>query len=129
MKATVRIKYLKKCLKRFQGQAIEAGINRELLKDYNFICNYNHETIVQKSSNRKITFIIGLLFILTVISSYIVNSLLTARCLLPSNYLVWEATRPISDCSYCRNVTKPIILQNITREDFKVNIKLTRICS
>lgn len=28
--------------------------------------------------------------------------LLGVRCFVPNNYLVWEATRPISDCRFCR---------------------------
>lgn len=40
------------------------------------------------------------------------------RCIFPNNYFIWEATRPISDCNFCINVTKPIILGNITKDDF-----------
>lgn len=40
------------------------------------------------------------------------------RCIIPNNYFVWEATRPISDCQFCINVTKPIIFQNATRDEF-----------
>lgn len=40
------------------------------------------------------------------------------RCVVPNNYFVWEATRPISDCSFCINVTGPIVLYNATREEF-----------
>lgn len=41
------------------------------------------------------------------------------RCVVPNNYFVWEATRPISDCRFCHNVSAPIILPNITKEEFK----------
>lgn len=40
------------------------------------------------------------------------------RCIIPNNYFVWEATRPISNCTFCSNITKPIILQNVSKEDF-----------
>lgn len=40
------------------------------------------------------------------------------RCVVPNNYFVWEATRPIADCHFCLNVTAPIILQNVTKEEF-----------
>lgn len=40
------------------------------------------------------------------------------RCLVPNNYFIWEATRPISDCNFCLNVTQPIVLPNVTREEF-----------
>lgn len=42
------------------------------------------------------------------------------RCILPNNYLIWEATRPISDCIYCTGVDRPLILNNMTQEDFQV---------
>ncbi|XP_067613693.1 uncharacterized protein [Eurosta solidaginis] len=40
------------------------------------------------------------------------------RCFLPNNYIVSEATRPISDCGFCRDVVGPKVLQNLTREEF-----------
>ncbi|KAF5287863.1 hypothetical protein FQA39_LY15639 [Lamprigera yunnana] len=40
------------------------------------------------------------------------------RCVIPNNYFVWEATRPISDCQFCTNVTEPITLLNLTRDEF-----------
>lgn len=40
------------------------------------------------------------------------------RCILPNNYFIWEATRPIKDCNFCANVTKPIVFNNLTRDDF-----------
>ncbi|CAK1544961.1 unnamed protein product [Leptosia nina] len=61
----------------------------------------------------------GILFCTVAVCVNAVNDLLGARCLLPSNYLVWEATRPIADCSYCAHVTEPLILHNVTREIFK----------
>lgn len=41
------------------------------------------------------------------------------RCIIPNNYFLWEGTRPISDCQYCRDVESPIILYNISRNDFR----------
>lgn len=49
-----------------------------------------------------------------------INHVLGIRCFIPNNYLVWEATRPISDCSYCRNVRRPLILPNMTQSEFLV---------
>lgn len=51
---------------------------------------------------------------------YLAEYLLGIRCLVPNNYLVWEATRPISDCSYCKGVNQPLILPNMTQEQFEV---------
>lgn len=47
-----------------------------------------------------------------------IHFILGVRCFLPNNYLVWEATRPISDCRFCSSVRGPLILQNLTREEF-----------
>lgn len=48
----------------------------------------------------------------------ILKHALGIRCIIPNNYFVWEATRPISDCQFCLNVTEPIILPNITQDEF-----------
>ncbi|XP_033158015.1 uncharacterized protein LOC117139659 [Drosophila mauritiana] len=47
-----------------------------------------------------------------------ISFLLGVRCFLPNNYLVWEATRPISDCEFCKGVRAPLILANLTMEEF-----------
>ncbi|CAG9770953.1 unnamed protein product [Ceutorhynchus assimilis] len=41
------------------------------------------------------------------------------RCIIPNNYFIWEATRPISDCSFCSTLTEAIELSNVTREEFE----------
>lgn len=56
--------------------------------------------------------------------AYLVEYVLGIRCFLPNNYLIWEATRPISDCSYCRGVNRPLILNNMTQEEFQVSSSL-----
>lgn len=48
----------------------------------------------------------------------VINYFLGIRCIVPNNYFVWEATRPVSDCNFCRTITKPIFLENVTREEF-----------
>lgn len=47
--------------------------------------------------------------------------ILGMRCFVPNNYLVWEATRPKSDCSFCRGIDQPIVLANMSREEFSVS--------
>ncbi|XP_006625108.1 uncharacterized protein LOC102672593 [Apis dorsata] len=49
----------------------------------------------------------------------IIKNIRGTRCLIPNNYLIWEFTRPISNCDYCRDVTSALILSNLTREEFK----------
>lgn len=46
------------------------------------------------------------------------NAFRGIRCLVPNNFVVYEATRPVEDCSYCINVTEATILPNLTREEF-----------
>lgn len=46
--------------------------------------------------------------------------ILGVRCIVPNNYLIWEATRPESDCQFCSGVNRPLILENLTRDEFYV---------
>ena len=42
-----------------------------------------------------------------------------SRCLVANNYFVWEFTRPVSNCDFCRGVKSALILDaNLTREEF-----------
>lgn len=43
-----------------------------------------------------------------------VEYLLSIRCFVPNNYLIYEATRPISNCKFCINVKSPLILPNVS---------------
>ena len=77
-------------------------------------------------SLNRVSFIFGFLIILTIcVGTPLVNKLfmylLGMRCFVPNNYLVWEATRPKSDCSFCVGYDGPIILPNMTREEFEVS--------
>jgi len=50
----------------------------------------------------------------------IIKSFQGTRCLLPNNYLIWEFTRPMSNCDYCRDIEAPLILpSNLTKEEFR----------
>lgn len=49
----------------------------------------------------------------------VISFMLGVRCVVPNNYFIWEATRPISDCSFCSNVTQALVLPNVTREEFE----------
>lgn len=59
--------------------------------------------------------------------NFIVEYLLSIRCLLPNNYLIYEACRPIdSNCKFCVNVNRPIILtSNLTQAEFSVKLQST----
>lgn len=60
---------------------------------------------------------IAILFKIPVVDS-LVKDLVGIRCVLPNNYFVWEATRPVTDCKMCENVKDVLIFQNITKDDF-----------
>ncbi|XP_075225290.1 uncharacterized protein LOC142326589 [Lycorma delicatula] len=47
-----------------------------------------------------------------------VKNALGIKCVIPNNYFVWEATRPVTDCSICRGINGVIVLPNITRQEF-----------
>uniref|UniRef100_A0A1A9ZB33 Cupin-like domain-containing protein n=1 Tax=Glossina pallidipes TaxID=7398 RepID=A0A1A9ZB33_GLOPL len=61
--------------------------------------------------------IMAFVVLLTPIFYETLTFLLGVKCFLPNNHLVWEATRPISDCGFCRNVDGPLILKNMSREE------------
>lgn len=50
---------------------------------------------------------------------FVIKYTQSARCLIPNNYLVWEFTRPVSNCDFCLGVDSVIVLDNITKEEFK----------
>lgn len=77
----------------------------------------------KKVSNYRIYLLCVFIVVIGIFLSYLfetnfISYLLGTRCILPNNYFIWEATRPISDCQFCINVTRPIILPNVTREQF-----------
>ncbi|EEB13286.1 conserved hypothetical protein [Pediculus humanus corporis] len=52
------------------------------------------------------------------VKNILVDNTLGIRCVIPNNYFIWEATRPVTDCSMCENVTEVLNLQNCSREQF-----------
>lgn len=77
---------------------------------------------VDHNPNRlNLLWLMGIIFFILVATPVFyetISFLLGVRCFLPNNYLVWEATRPISDCEFCKGVRAPLILANLTREEF-----------
>lgn len=68
-----------------------------------------------------VVIVIGIL--IGALNSNLFDVVLGVRCFMPNNYLIWEATRPISDCSFCIGVQRPLILMNISRDEFLVRIQ------
>lgn len=50
---------------------------------------------------------------------FVIKYTQSKRCLVPNNYLVWEFTRPVSNCDFCRGVKSALVLNNLTKEEFK----------
>ncbi|XP_068618759.1 uncharacterized protein [Battus philenor] len=117
----VDISYIKKRLKQLQIIGLQKGLQKCTLEQFNYICNLTEEEITVKVTSTKTILTVALISVFIAITSILVHNVLSARCLVPVNYLVWEATRPLTDCDFCANVTKPIILRNVTRDDFKIN--------
>lgn len=61
-------------------------------------------------------------FVIGVLNFSAIDYFMSIRCLLPNNYLIWESTRPISNCEFCTGVNRPIVLPNITEGEFLVRL-------
>lgn len=93
--------------------------------EFDYILKRQRIELMEKSHSH-----IGMIFIviaticvlIAAINYNCIEYLLGIRCLLPNNYLIWEATRPVSDCRFCAGIQSPIILFNVTREKFAVSI-------
>lgn len=91
--------------------------------------NHNTQKIKLKPEFRITVFFAVIVSCLTfglINFNLIVEYLLSIRCLLPNNYLIYEACRPIdSNCKFCANVIRPIILNNLTQAEFSVKLQST----
>lgn len=116
-------RFVRRKLRSIQRNAIEKGLKPCVLKQFYTSTFYEFINIIIKRS-----ILVGLLplCVFGVLCNSWVYFSEAGRCLLPSNYLVWEATRPLADCAYCVNVTKPIVLWNVTRHSFAVRICYNR---
>lgn len=88
--------------------------------------NPNPNSLISNCSLNRVSFLFGFSIILFIcVGTPLVNKffeyVLGVRCFVPNNYLVWEATRPKSDCNFCRGLDGPIILPNMSREQFSVS--------
>lgn len=114
-------------IKKLHSAILCKGITEEELQNA-FKQSINHNRQNNRSNIFKNTiylYCLGFILSIGIITPIIgasLNYFLGIRCLVPNNYLIWEATRPVSDCNFCRGVVKPIILPNLTKEEFMVNI-------
>jgi len=92
----------------------------------------NHNSAVQRMYPKKILIILLMPFLYGIFNRHfniymnVIKTFQERRCLLPNNYLVWEFTRPISNCDYCRDIEAPLILPNLTKEEFRIYSYLSR---
>lgn len=98
---------------------------RELFDALNQQRNIAKKSLLQQHDNYQQYMIVSVIAILCVVigmplAKCLIEHTLGIRCFVPNNYLVWEATRPISDCRFCAGITGPRILPNITSEQFLV---------
>lgn len=98
------------------------------------MCNYRRSK-TDSNANRNVQrmyeasyqqlFVIGLIGTLCMaigvpLAKQLYAQMMGVRCFVPNNYLIWEATRPIADCTFCRGVSRPRILSNVTKAEFSV---------
>lgn len=120
------IEFIRKAFFKLTENYIQHGATMNDLKSINTL------TIDAKSTNKnrnlavyskRILMILFVLLLYGIFNRYlnmnIIKNFRETRCLLPNNYLVWEFTRSISNCDYCRDVEAPLILPNLTKEEFR----------
>ncbi|KAJ6647456.1 hypothetical protein Bhyg_02679 [Pseudolycoriella hygida] len=120
-------------MSRKKNKIFEEVIRPELDKIHNEILKHPEITVADlydaykkslesEDSRENIIFsAIGMIFFIVIavpIVNYVFAFILGIRCFIPNNYVVWEATRPIANCAYCQHVRGPLILPNMTREEF-----------
>lgn len=119
--------YLIQKINKLHEAILRKGITEEELQNaYKQSINQNRQNNRSNIFNNSIyLYCIGFILTIGIITPIIgasLNYFLGIRCLVPNNYLIWEATRPVSNCNFCRGVVKPIILPNLTKEEFMVSI-------
>lgn len=87
-------------------------------KDLKTVCcsksNYNGIVIYT------ILFLLLCVLIQSTFITTVLNYFFGVRCILRNNYIVWEATRPLSNCEFCHDIVAPIVLKNITKDEFSL---------
>ncbi|KAK0158135.1 hypothetical protein PV328_009176 [Microctonus aethiopoides] len=99
-----QLKYLKCAVKLINNEKTKE-INDNYFKRLIFIATIISLIIAVFFYNPKIDYIL---------TQYIYET----RCFIPNNYLVWEFTRPISNCDFCRGIDSPLNFENLTKEEF-----------
>lgn len=93
-------------------------------KNLTTMAKSNAEKLCDDRKLRVITFFTSTIICLLIAIFHfnITEYFMSIRCFVPNNYLIWEATRPISDCQFCFGIDRPLILPNISQADFLVSL-------
>jgi len=65
-----------------------------------------------------VLFLVLMVFTKTKFIDSLIATSIGVKCIVPNNYFVWEATRPITNCQICANLSKVLELQNCSQEEF-----------
>lgn len=94
----------------------------------------SHSSTNRKKADRIVGIVIcigvtALCILIGAINTNVIDNFFGIRCFVPNNYFVWEATRPISNCRFCEGIRRPLILPNMTQNEFLVSAQcFNEIC-
>ncbi|XP_029660460.1 uncharacterized protein LOC115233948 [Formica exsecta] len=116
------VEFVRKMFFKLTENYIQHGATMNDLKSITMTID-NAKSVKNCSFTKKILVVLFVLLLYCLfnrcLNTNIIKTFQETRCLLPNNYLVWEFTRSISNCDYCRDVKAPLILPNLTKEEFR----------
>ncbi|XP_050463195.1 uncharacterized protein LOC126857613 isoform X1 [Cataglyphis hispanica] len=114
------VEFVRKTFLKLTENYIQYGATMNDLKSITMTIN-NAKSAKNRCFTKKILVILFVPLLCGLFNKYcnIIKTFQETRCLLPNNYFVWEFTRSISNCDYCRDIKAPLILPNLTREEFR----------
>lgn len=114
-KKITNVTQIKRCFIDLNLEGLNYGLDVQKIRNK----KRKHSLILGKSVHITLSVIVICIFYECCYNRFAIQYAQGVRCIIPNNYFVWEATRPIPDCKFCINVTKPIVLPNVTKEEFK----------
>lgn len=113
----LKVQKIKRDFIQLNHSLLKSGISSSKLQELSLGKSVRFHTYTSWCLSSLIIILIGVVYQLNLVQN-IIKYTLGVRCIIPNNYFIWEATRPISDCRYCEGVEFPITLYNVTREQF-----------
>lgn len=119
------LKFLRKTFFTLNRKYLSRGVKPNILKFYAQRRDSANTTLLYDLalSSKTVAILIFLPLICGVIihGRYsLVNYVYNSRCYISNNYFVWEFTRPVSDCEFCRGIDSALVIENVTEEEFAV---------